>query len=217
MENIKNWLIYKGVNSLWDLSAWNDNNWVSWDFGDLPLELELEAEVLINLLQGKSPLKEDSRDKRGWGHISGRYSASEGYKLFKAIPTAAPNLAIWNYLWTKAFIPKIDTFGWILAHKSVLSGENLKKRGMEGPTRCPLCKNEDETTDHLIVGCPYAREVWREALALPDFNLPCTTQALFTDWMQISPFSLSKKVLLQTAWRWIPKAICWKIWIERNN
>ena len=35
--------------------------------------------------------------------------------------------------------------------------------------------------------------------------------------MNLSPFQLAKKPLLQTAWNWILKAICWKICIERNN
>ena len=202
---------------MWDLSAWEDNTWIGWDLGDLPTDLEAKAEVLSNLLQGKSHVKEDSRDKRGWGHTSGIYSASEGYKFIKALPYAAPNPAIWKFLWTKAFIPKIDMFCSTMAHKSILSSENLKKRGMEGPSRCPLCKSDEETTDHIMIGCPFSKEVWREAMVIPGINLPGTIQALFSDWMKLSPFRLSKKTLLQTAWRWILKAVCWKIWIERNN
>ena len=35
--------------------------------------------------------------------------------------------------------------------------------------------------------------------------------------MNLAPFQLAKKTLLRTAWNWLPKAICWKIWLERNN
>jgi len=80
---------------------------------------------------------------------------------------------------------------------------------MEGPTRCPLCKNEEETTDHILLGCPFSKEVWREAMMLnPGINLPDTIHALLSEWMKLSPFQLSKKTLLQTTWRWTPKAIC---------
>ena len=89
---------------------------------------------------------------------------------------------------------------------------------MEGPTRCPLCKNEEETSDHIILGCQFSKEVWIEAMRLnPGINLPDTIQDLLSEWMNLSPFQLAKKTLLQTAWKWIPKSICWKIWIERNN
>jgi len=72
--------------------------------------------------------------------------------------------------------------------------------------------------DHILLGCPYSKEVWEKALMLnPGINLPDTTQALFLNWMKLAPFHLDKKTLLQSAWRWSPKAICWKIWLERNN
>lgn len=189
LNNIKLWLMEKGVTSLWDLSYWEDNNWAGWDLGDYPPELEEEAGLLVHFLQGKSPIKEGSKDRRGWGCNSGNYSASEGYRALQAIPYAAPNPIVWNFLWTKAFIPKIDMFCWTLAHKSILSSENLRKRGMEGPFRCPLCKTEEETTDHLMLGCPYSKVVWRESIALNfDLKLPDTIQELFSNRMSLSPF-----------------------------
>ena len=36
-------------------------------------------------------------------------------------------------------------------------------------------------------------------------------------WANISPFNNAKKDLLNASWMWLPKFICWKIWIERNN
>ena len=140
-----------------------------------PPDLEAEAETLTSLLQGKSPTKEGIRDKRGWGSKSGNYSSAEDYKSIHAIPFAAPNPVIWNFLWSKAFIPKIDMFCWTLAHKSILSGENLMKRGMEGPTRCPLCKTENESSDHILLGCHFSKEVWKQALRMnTGINLPVT-------------------------------------------
>ena len=125
---------------------------------------------------------------------------------------------VWNFLWSNVFIPKIDIFCWTLAHKSILSGENLNKRGMEGPTRCPLCKTEEETSDHLILGYQFSKAVWKEALNLnPGIKLPESIQDLLSDWMNLSLFQMAKKELLQTSWKWTPKAICWRIWIEWNN
>ena len=98
VDNIKRWLLDKGATSLWDLSAWEDNNWIGWDLGDLPPELEVEANILTSLLQGKSPLREGARDRRGWGNNSGNYSASEGYKSIQAIPYVSPNPAVWKFL-----------------------------------------------------------------------------------------------------------------------
>ena len=67
VENLKRWILNKGVNSLWDLSTWEGNNWIGWDLGNPPPDLEAESEILTSLLQGKSPTKDGIRDKRGWG------------------------------------------------------------------------------------------------------------------------------------------------------
>ena len=46
---------------------------------------------------------------------------------------------------------------------------------------------------------------------------PTTSLNLFATWASSSPFDLHKKYLLKSIWIWAPKAICWKIWLERNN
>ena len=217
VSNIQRWLLDKGTTTLWDLSSWEGNYWTGWDLGTFPPELNSEADALIVLLQGKSPLKKVSNDRRGWG-ISGSYTTSEGYKDIQAIPYAAPNPTIWKFIWTNPFIPKIDIFCWSLAQKSILIGDNLKKRGMEGPSRCPLCKLHEETVDHIMLDCPFAKEVWLQAMNLNQAtNLPHSVQDLLSSWVSLSPFRLTKNILLQTAWEWLPKAICWKLWLERNN
>jgi len=35
--------------------------------------------------------------------------------------------------------------------------------------------------------------------------------------MSLSPFDLKKKHQLKTIWMWIPKFVCWKLWLECNN
>ena len=43
------------------------------------------------------------------------------------------------------------------------------------------------------------------------------TQELIKTWANILSFSTTKKDLLKASWMWLPKFICWKLWIERNN
>ena len=116
-------------------------------------------------------------------------------------------------------MPKIDLFCWTAAHKSILTGDNLKIRGMEGPSRCPLCCSEEETMDHLLINCPYSQEIWSEVLLLnlEDLVVPLNILDLFATWASSSPFDLHKKDLLKLIWIWAPKAIYWKIWLERNS
>jgi len=174
---------------------------------------------LTQLLHGKAPLASSVHDKRGWGHHSGSYTAAKGYRSFQALQYAAPNPAQWNFIWSYPFVPKIDFFCWTLAHRSILTGDNLKTRGMEGPSRCPLCLNEEESSIHLLLECSFSKETWQKVLLLSsgDIAIPENFKELFSSWASLSPFALNKKALLKSAWMWIPKAVCWKIWLERNR
>ena len=181
--------------------------------------LEDEAKLLSKLLQGKAPLNQATCDKRGWGSKTGSFTAAEGYRSIMTVPHAAPNPIQWKFVWSTLSIPKVDLFCWNVVHRSILTVEHLRKRGLEGPSRCSLCKSDEENIDHLLLSCPFSREVWKEALPVnpPNFNLLDLTADLFTRWADCSPFQLSKKGLLKSAWMLLPKFIFWKLWLKRNN
>jgi hypothetical protein len=98
-------------------------------------------------------------------------------------------------VWKYKSIPKIDMFIWTLAHNAILTGDNLKRKGWEGPMRCPLCVSNEEIVAHILLNFSFAREVWHLALA------PWKTQVTLLDeipsillnWQALCPFSLMKK------------------------
>jgi ribonuclease HI len=159
----------------------------------------------------------ESKDKRGWGSDSGAYTSAAGYKAVSDIPWVPPNPGPWKALWNFPSIPKVDLFVWTLIHNSILTFDNLKRKGWEGPSRCPLCSQAEETIAHLLFICEFSKEVWGLLVGSVASNLPTSGKELFNCWLSLSPFDLTKKNLLKTVWMWIPKFICWKIWLERNN
>jgi hypothetical protein len=105
-----------------------------------------------------------------------------------------------------------------LAHRGILTGENLKRRRWEGPHRCPLCTQEEETIDHLLLSCTYSKEVWRLTLGLPTPpELPQGTSSLLHNWNSLCPFQTTKNGQISNLWSTIPKFVLSKIWLERNN
>jgi len=109
-------------------------------------------------------------------------------------------------------------FVWTMENRSILTGENLRKKGWEGPHRCPLCLQEEETTNYLLLSCNYSKEVWQLALGLQnDLVIPQETSDLLQNWSSICPFQTKKKGQISTLWRVLPNFILWKIWLERNN
>ena len=160
MANIKNWLHSVSKTTIWDLSVWNtDDTWKKWDLGAFPQNLENEARSLLDALQGSTPLSTKKKDHLGWGSSIGHYSAAAGYSSLLAIPWAAPDPTVWRNLWNHPSLPKIDIFCWSLLHDSILSWDNLKKRGWEGPSRCLLCACHEESSDHVFLKCTFALEL----------------------------------------------------------
>jgi ribonuclease HI len=109
-------------------------------------------------------------------------------------------------------------FFWTLMHKKILTGENLMKRNIAGPHRCALCKEAMETSDHLFVDCQFANKVWLLTLHGLKVAAPSNISVvdLFTTWKDCYP-SLSMKTLWARVWISIPKYVCWKLWLARNE
>jgi hypothetical protein len=82
-----------------------------------------------------------------------------------------------------------------------------------------MCKNYEENIDHLLLSCPFSREVWQEVLptSIPNFVMPSFTADILSNWADTSPFHLAKKDLLKTVWMLLPKFVFWKLCLERNN
>jgi hypothetical protein len=61
-------------------------------------------------------------------------------------------------------MPKINSFIWILVHGCILTTENLRKRGIVGPSRYNLCSQEEEFISHVFVHWPYTKTKWSMVL-----------------------------------------------------
>jgi len=51
---------------------------------------------------------------------------------------------------------------WTTLNNRIPTWENLNKRQIEGPRRCALYKNANETTLHFLLTCPFTVKVWIE-------------------------------------------------------
>jgi hypothetical protein len=48
---------------------------------------------------------------------------------------------------------KCQFFMWLVAHNKCWTADRLEKKGLPHLTRCPLCDQEPETMNYLLVGC----------------------------------------------------------------
>ena len=79
---------------------------------------------------------------------NGTFSVKSFYDSFSR-GTRPPFLA--RVIWTPWVPIRASFFGWEVAWSRLLVIDRLKRSGWNIPNRCYLCKNEKETTDHLLL------------------------------------------------------------------
>ena len=70
----------------------------------------------------------------------------------------------------KSIVPlKIVLFAWLVLRNKILTWENLRNGGWEGPRRCVLCGDNEETKCHLFIFCPFAQAIWTVVMRALNF------------------------------------------------
>jgi hypothetical protein len=91
---------------------------------------------------------------------NGKYSAKAAYKgLFLGSCTSGQYKRVWK-TWAPS---KCRFFLWLVAHNRCWTADRPAKRGMH-PSSCPLCDQEPESINHLLVSCVFARIFWYKLL-----------------------------------------------------
>jgi hypothetical protein len=137
------------------LEALTDDKWVEDLHGNISVAVLMEYLVVWDLLQ-EVELQPDVPDKHIWRlSPTGVYSAGSAYDaLFQGAVLFEPFERIWKS-WAP---PKCRFFMWLVAHQRCWTADRLAKRGLPHPDCCPLCDQEEENIQHLLVGCVFARD-----------------------------------------------------------
>ena len=62
-------------------------------------------------------------------------------------------------IWHLNIPQKLKCFIWLTCNLKVNTWDILCKKGWYGPNRCCLCNEEDESVDHLFVGCLFWKKM----------------------------------------------------------
>lgn len=114
---------------------------------------------------------------------------------------------IWGKVCNLVSIPKINIFFWILVKNTLLTTENLRKHGIHGPSRCILCIEQEETSHHIFLECPFTTRVWKLPLGSigRNFSLPVNIINLISNWKRCYPGRIDRKKALLIFWNIVPK------------
>ncbi|KAM2124648.1 hypothetical protein ACFX1Q_015215 [Malus domestica] len=100
----------------------------------------------------------------------GTYSVKSGYHWLhsREVPIrhsrssllASINKQVWKNIWKLEALPKVRSFMWCILHRALATRLDLSKRHVAVSPTCPICKEEDELVEHMLLRCPWVELVW---------------------------------------------------------
>uniref|UniRef100_A0A2N9E7V6 Reverse transcriptase domain-containing protein n=1 Tax=Fagus sylvatica TaxID=28930 RepID=A0A2N9E7V6_FAGSY len=186
-------------------------NAVHWEvtFTRLAQDWELESiSSFFDLLYSANIISSE-KDKMCW-----KPARSKGFQVksfYTQLTSSGPGCFPWKSIWKAKVPPRVAFFVWTAALGKILTADNLRRRGMIVVSWCCMCKADGESVDHLLLHCPYAKELWDMIFGLFGLQwvMPKRVIDLFSCWYG----SVGRHSVI---WKAIPHCIMWCLWRERN-
>lgn len=198
------------ANSLTVAEALPDRRWVRTISGGVTVPATAEYLQVWHAISG-IVLNENS-DRMVWRWSSdGRYSVRSAYQALQLgshpIPGCVRVWEIWAPLRVKMFL-------WLALRRRHWTAERRRRHGLEAHDDCFMCDQHAETLDHIIVHCPFARQLWTEitsALGVTLQQQPTGTMLeWWVTWRELWPQLHRKGADSLFA------LVAWELWKERN-
>ena len=198
----------------------DDSRWAK-PFRVLLSQQQVQEFVVLWTRLGGINLSQGSEDTIAWRWTwDGLYSARSAYNI-QFVGSYSTSAIPADAIWKAKSEGKCRFFMWLLNRRRIYTADRLLARGWPCSATCSLCGNAPETADHLILGCPFSRLVWR-ALAR-DHALPCinppdsssTAEVSFSAWW--ASIRGSVPVGERAAHDGVVAYSAWFIWRERNS
>lgn len=120
----------------------------------------------------------------------------------------------WKDIWSHNIPLKICFFLSLACLGKISMLDVLNQKGMFLPNMCLLCYNDWELASHILLHCPFAREVW--SAMLRDFGLTWVSSLdvcfVICSWRTNAFNAQGKQICCM-----IPAAVCLTVWLKRNN
>ncbi len=167
---------------------------------------KLEEWISLNFLC-KNVRLSNVKDTLSWKlNKSGVFSVKSFYRALMIQGSGFPFKKIWKF----KIPPRVKVFLWLVLKNSILTKDNLLKRGWKGKdSNCQFCSGQ-ETIEHLFLNFPVARFLWRVVGSVFNLKIANNIHHLFGGWL--CGFNKGDKGLIVVG----VAALIWALWKARN-
>ncbi|WMV27348.1 hypothetical protein MTR67_020733 [Solanum verrucosum] len=190
------------VAKLWNDQGWNLNDW----------EMCRMTEFLVTLAQFSNLSEEE--DSLVWNVGSkGCFTVNSAYEDLHTVGFEEVEWP-WKMIWKTKIPYKVNCFTWLLAKETVLTHENLNKRGVHLCSRCFLCEEQGETVNHLFLHCKWTTQLCQMFTNMREIKWvkPGRIKEVLKCWNRDG--NAGRK---EERWKMVPSCIWWTVWLERNQ
>ena len=143
--------------------------------------------------------------------IKGKFSVKSYYTSLKVENNP---LFLAKEVWGSCAPLRTRFFAWEAIWGKISTVDMLMRRGWSMVNRCNLCKENEESADHILIHCGKTRELW--TVVLSSFGVvwvfPNSVRNLLLEW-KIKGLEKKRGVV----WKMAPICLFWCIWGERNR
>lgn len=114
-------------------------------------------------------------------------------------------ISIWKW-----HVPvKLKCFYWLIVHNKILTWDNLCRCRWQGSRLCPHCLAHTKSTEHLLIQCSFARNLWHSLCV----SLHIDGSRNYSSIKDCMIYWATQQRLHKT----LPIFICWGLWKSRNS
>jgi len=112
-----------------------------------------------------------------------------------------------KFVWRNFAPPRVKFFGWLLTKNRIHCRTSLVLKNILQNSVCEICREADESADHMFSVCNFVHDFWHRIGWNPDGIAPVTEL-----WQTQAPLRIHEDVAQP-----IILLCCWEIWKHRNE
>jgi hypothetical protein len=187
--------------------------WVDDIRSSLQAQALLEFLLVWDILQ-EVQLNPDVPDHHCWtSSNSGTYSAKSAYGRFCM---GAIQFEPAGRIWKSWAPPRCNFFLWLASLNRCWTADHLVRKGLDHPRHCSFCDQEEETIQHILVGCVFSKEVWFRVLSMAGLQRCTLTSGAqnFQEWWQAAERMVPKQ--MRDGLNLLISLMLWHLWKHCN-
>ncbi|GJN27974.1 hypothetical protein PR202_gb16046 [Eleusine coracana subsp. coracana] len=147
---------------------------------------------------------------------NGQFGSFSSKSAYQAFFQGAITFEPWRRIWRSWAPSKCKVFLWLAVRDRCWTADRLTKRNLPHPDKCPFCDQADETVQHLLTSCVFARECWFKVLAPLGFSsvVPRNHNHKFSDWWRRAVKKVPKA--RRKGFNSVVILVAWLLWKHRN-